>query len=88
MFLSLSRNEIKGEKNHGLIVQASMTQHSQITEFFFTGSLDLETMKTQAGKLNEAEEQIFPIMQQSLIKSVAKSLKKNDDDSSKNEMET
>ncbi|XP_043482147.1 exosome complex component MTR3-like [Leptopilina heterotoma] len=86
MFLSISRDEIKEEKNHGLIVQASMTQHSQITEFFFTGSLDLESMKSQTEKLNEAEEQIFPIMQQSLIKSVSKSLKKNEESSQ--EMET
>lgn len=65
-----------------------MTQHSQISEFYFAGSLDLESLKFHIEKLNKAEEQIFPVMQQSLVKFVVKSLKNKNTETSQNETET
>ena len=63
------------QTNHGVIVQASMPQHNQISEFFVVGCLDMATIKSQIESLNKAGDEVYPVMQQCLVKSIARFLK-------------
>lgn len=62
--------------NHGIITQAMLPQHDQISELFLIGSLDINCINSTINKLNKAGTEIYPILQQSLTKSVMKMLRK------------
>lgn len=84
----MSTNKMHTQKNHGIILQASMPQHSQISEFFLVGSLDMAIIKSQIESLNKAGDDIYPVMQQCLVKSIARFLKqKKKEDQVESEME-
>ena len=55
-----------------------MSQHKQISEFFLMGSLDQAIIKSQVESLNIAGDEIYPVLQQCLVRSVANFLKKKE----------
>lgn len=71
----------KESKNHGIMMQASLTQHNQVSELFFVGDIDFQTIENVMVLLNAASNDICLVVQQCLVKSVCKTLKhsKNND---------
>ncbi|KAJ8687857.1 hypothetical protein QAD02_023652 [Eretmocerus hayati] len=62
--------------NHGLIMQAMLSQHDQISEFFFVGNMNVKSINGCIELLNKAGNDVYPVLQQSLVKSVLKILKR------------
>lgn len=62
--------------NHGIIMQAMLSQHDQISEFFLIGSMDMNRINFSIETLNKAGNEVYPMLQQSLTKSIMKALKK------------
>lgn len=62
--------------DHGLITQATLPQHDQVSEFFLVGSVDLDGIKRAIDTLNRANKDICPIIQQCLVKTVLRAFKR------------
>ncbi|KAK0180888.1 hypothetical protein PV327_003223 [Microctonus hyperodae] len=77
-------SDLKECKNHGIIMQASLTQHNQISEFYFVGNIDYQSITKAMELLTEISNDICLVAQQCLVRSVTKTLKmkkeKNDED--------
>lgn len=75
---SLCLSTLKKSKavNHGVIMQAILTQHEQISEFFFVGSMDVQCINSTMEAINKRSEEIHSVLQESLTKSVLKMLRK------------
>ncbi|XP_046734008.1 exosome complex component MTR3-like isoform X1 [Diprion similis] len=65
-------------KNHGLIMQAALPQHDQISEFFLVGSIDVESIKQVIETLTVANKNICPVVQQCLVKTVLRALNRKE----------
>ncbi|XP_012257428.2 exosome complex component MTR3 [Athalia rosae] len=65
-------------KNHGLIMQATLPQHDQVSEFFLVGNIDVTAIKQSIETLTAASKNICPLMQQCLVKTVLRALKKKE----------
>ncbi|XP_012288249.1 exosome complex component MTR3 [Orussus abietinus] len=72
---SISKVISEEPQNHGIIMQAILPQHTQVSEFFAIGSLDLDCIKSVVDTLTAASKEICPVMQQCLVKSVIKCIK-------------
>jgi len=75
---SLCMSSIKNNKsvNHGIIMQAMLSPHDQISEFFLVGSMDVNCINSCVEILKKAGSEIYPILEEVLTKSVMKVLKK------------
>ncbi|XP_058792767.1 exosome complex component MTR3-like isoform X2 [Phymastichus coffea] len=62
--------------NHGIVMQAMLPQHDQISEFFLIGSMNLKCINSSIETLNKAGNEVYPTLQQSLTKSIKKMFKK------------
>lgn len=58
--------------NHGIIVQAALPQHGQISEIFMMGSIDIDTVERSIDLLNNIHKDICPLLEQCLVKTVFK----------------
>ncbi|XP_034947589.1 exosome complex component MTR3-like [Chelonus insularis] len=65
-------------ENHGIIVQASLPQHSQISELYFVGNIDFNLIKSTMDILLSTSNDLCLVMQQCLVKSVIKTLKEKE----------
>ncbi|XP_014216517.1 exosome complex component MTR3 [Copidosoma floridanum] len=74
--LCMSYVKKKAPANHGVIMQAMLSQHDQISEFFLVGSMDVDCINNSVDILNKAGADIYPVLQDALVKSVTKVLKK------------
>ncbi|KAK2577485.1 hypothetical protein KPH14_003583 [Odynerus spinipes] len=61
--------------SHGIIMQASLPQHGQISEFFLVGSLNMKHVTNAIEMIKEANKDIYPLLQQCLVKSIFKAFK-------------
>jgi len=61
--------------NHGIIVQAALAQHGQISEMFLIGSIDTDTIERSMNLLSDLHKDICPILEQNLVKTVFKSFR-------------
>lgn len=64
-------NEAKVE-NHGIVMLASLPQHNQISEIFSVGNADVKSIIHATELLNTANNDICPVVQQCLVKTVMK----------------
>ncbi|XP_035726925.1 exosome complex component MTR3-like [Vespa mandarinia] len=64
--------------NHGIIVQASLPQLEQISEFFLVGNLNMEHITNAIEVIKQANKDICPLLQQCLVKSVFKVFKEKE----------
>ncbi|XP_068989601.1 exosome complex component MTR3 isoform X3 [Neodiprion pinetum] len=64
--------------NHGLIMQAALPQHDQISEFFLVGSINIDCIKQAIETLTVANKNICPVVQQCLVKTVLRALKRKE----------
>ncbi|XP_011499201.1 PREDICTED: exosome complex component MTR3-like [Ceratosolen solmsi marchali] len=62
--------------NHGIIMQAMLSQHDQISEFFLTGSMDINFVNSSIDILSKTSNEIYPVLQEALRKSILKMIKK------------
>lgn len=67
-----------GSKNHGIIMQATLPQHDQVSEFFLVGSVDVDGVKESIETLTVASKNICPVVQQCLVKTVMRALKRKE----------
>uniref|UniRef100_A0A6B2EBB7 Putative exosomal 3'-5' exoribonuclease complex subunit rrp41-like protein n=1 Tax=Phlebotomus kandelakii TaxID=1109342 RepID=A0A6B2EBB7_9DIPT len=74
--LSLSSNS---PDEHGLVTLARMSTHEQISEIWQTGSLKMETLQEAIDRLVEANRNVVPVIQQTLIERVSKFIKEKPD---------
>ncbi|KYQ60798.1 Exosome complex exonuclease MTR3 [Trachymyrmex zeteki] len=56
--------------DHGIVVQAALPQHGQISEMFVIGSINMHTMEHSMGLLSKAHKDICPLLEQCLVKTV------------------
>ncbi|XP_024887612.1 exosome complex component MTR3-like [Temnothorax curvispinosus] len=61
--------------DHGIIVQAALPQHGQISEMFVIGSIDMDTIERSMDLLNDTHKDICPILEQCLVKTVFKAFR-------------
>ncbi|KAH0535517.1 exosome complex component MTR3-like [Cotesia glomerata] len=64
-------------KNHGIIMQASLLQKNQVSELYFVGNIDLDTMQSTMEALTKASENLSLVTQQYLVKLALKKHKNN-----------
>lgn len=57
-------------------MQAMLSQHDQISEFFFVGSIDADSINKSMEILSKTSSDVYPVLQQSLIKTITKELKR------------
>ena len=62
----------KDNFNQGLITLASLPQHDQISEVFLIGNVDTDSIIRATDILTAANEDICPVLQQCLVKTVMK----------------
>lgn len=75
----------KAFPNHGIVMQASLPQHSQISEIFLVGNVDLPSINGSIELMNNISKEICPVLEQCLVKSIVKSFKNHADSNSNNE---
>ncbi|XP_015592139.1 exosome complex component MTR3 [Cephus cinctus] len=75
---SKAPDESTSSRNYGIVIQANLPQHGQISEFFHVGSMDLANMKPTVEAITTACKELCPVMQQCLVKSVLKALKRKE----------
>lgn len=63
--------------DHGIIVQAALPQHGQISEIFVTGSLDTDVIVRSMDILSKAHKEVCPLLEQCLVKTVFKTFSLN-----------
>lgn len=63
--------------DHGIIIQAALPQHGQISEMFVVGSVDVDTIEHSMDLLSEAHKDICPLLEQCLVKTVFKTFRPN-----------
>lgn len=63
--------------DHGIIVQAALPQHGQISEMFVMGSVNIDTIVHSMDLLAEAHKDICPLLEQCLVKTVFKAFHPN-----------
>lgn len=68
---SCCSNSVSG-RDHGIIVQAALPQHSQISEMFVVGSFDTDTIVHSMDLLNTSHKDICPLLEQCLVKTIFK----------------
>ena len=73
--LSLSTDAKNKQINHGIVMQALMPQHDQISEFFAEGNLNFECIKKATEILENENKKIYPILKNYLSNSIVKALK-------------
>lgn len=61
--------------DHGIIMQAALPQHGQISEMFVVGSIDTDTIVHSMDLLNKAHKDICPLLEQCLVKTVFKTFR-------------
>ncbi|CAG5081819.1 Similar to exosc6: Exosome complex component MTR3 (Danio rerio) [Cotesia congregata] len=64
-------------KNHGIIMQASLLQKNQVSEFYFVGNINLDAMQSTMEALTKASENLSLVTQQYLVKLALKKHKNN-----------
>lgn len=69
----------KETTNHGLVMQASLQQHSQISELHFVGNIDFNTLKSAMESMSVVSSDLDMVAQQCLVKSVLKTIKQKGD---------
>ncbi|KAL6440042.1 hypothetical protein ACFW04_002995 [Cataglyphis niger] len=62
-------------QNHGIIIQAALPQHGQISEMFVVGSIDIDTIVHSMDLLSKAHKDICPLLEQCLVKTVFKTFR-------------
>ncbi|XP_014470910.1 PREDICTED: exosome complex component MTR3-like [Dinoponera quadriceps] len=67
-----SNSEPGGNCDHGIIVQAALPQHGQISEMFAVGSFDTDTIVHSMDLLSTAYKDIRPLLEQCLVKTIFK----------------
>ncbi|XP_001606070.1 exosome complex component MTR3 [Nasonia vitripennis] len=82
--LCLSVAKQKKLTNHGIIMQAMLLQHDQISEFFLVGSMDVDCVNNSMELLSKTCSDVHPILQQSLTKLVMKMLKREKEEEGDN----
>lgn len=70
------QNYKDGGKNHGLITVALMGAHTQISQFWQTGSMTAACISDALSQLVSACEEIYPIAQRCLVKRVVDTISK------------
>lgn len=75
--LCQSAQRKKEQTNHGIMMQASLSQHNQIAELYFAGDIDQSVLKPAIEMASKSSEELSLILQQCLVKSVMESLKEN-----------
>lgn len=63
--------------DHGIIVQAALPQHGQISEMFVIGSIDTDTIEHSMNLLSEIHKNICPLLEQCLVKTVYRAFHSN-----------
>jgi len=63
------------DTNHGLIIQAALSQHSQISEMFMIGSIDVEIIQCSMDLFSKIHKDIRPLLEQCLVKTVFKAFR-------------
>lgn len=63
---------------HGIIVQAALPQHDQISEMYMVGSIEVDTITNFMDILNETHKNICLLMEQCLVKTVFKTFRPSD----------
>jgi hypothetical protein len=63
-------------RNHGIITAAFSPTHQQLSEFSQSGAMDIDCVTSSIQFLRDACENIYPLSQHCLVKSVTKVLKK------------
>ncbi|XP_011862792.1 PREDICTED: exosome complex component MTR3-like [Vollenhovia emeryi] len=61
--------------DHGIIVQATLPQHGQISEIFVVGSIDIDTIERSMNLLSSVHNDICPLLEQCLVKTVFKAFR-------------
>ncbi|XP_029173573.1 exosome complex component MTR3-like [Nylanderia fulva] len=61
--------------DHGIIIQAALSQHGQVSEMFVVGSIDTDTIVHSMDILNKAHKDISPLLEQCLVKTVFKAFR-------------
>lgn len=62
-------------QEHGIIVQAALPQHGQISEMYMMGSIETNTISRFMDILNETHKNICPLIEQCLVKTVFKTFR-------------
>ncbi|XP_043286489.1 exosome complex component MTR3-like [Venturia canescens] len=75
--LCQSNESGKEQVNHGIMMQATLSQHNQIAELYFAGDIDKSLLKSAVEISSKSSEKWCTILQQCLVKSVVESLKEN-----------
>ncbi|KAF7417907.1 hypothetical protein HZH68_000560 [Vespula germanica] len=75
--LNCNNNSISCE-NRGIIIQASLPQLEQISEFFLVGNLSMKHITNAIEIIKQANKDICPLLQQCLVKSVFKVFKETE----------
>ncbi|XP_011637905.1 exosome complex component MTR3 [Pogonomyrmex barbatus] len=63
--------------DHGIIMQAALPQHGQISEIFVVGSVDVNTIEHSMDLLSKMHKDICPLLEQCLVKTVFKAFRPN-----------
>lgn len=63
--------------DHGIIMQAVLAQHDQISEMFVIGSIDMKSIERSMELLNDVHKDICPILEQCLVKTVFETFRPN-----------
>ncbi|XP_018397267.1 PREDICTED: exosome complex component MTR3-like [Cyphomyrmex costatus] len=58
--------------DHGIVIQAALPQHGQISEMFVIGSINMDTMKYSMDLSSKIHKDICPLLEQCLVKTVFK----------------
>lgn len=58
--------------SYGIIMQASLPQHGQISEFFLIGNMNMKHITNAIEMIKKANKDICPLLQQCLVKSIFK----------------
>ncbi|XP_012543661.2 exosome complex component MTR3 [Monomorium pharaonis] len=63
--------------DHGIVVQAALPQHGQISEMFVIGSLDVDTIEHSMDLLSGVHKDICPLLEQCLVKTIFRTFRSN-----------
>lgn len=78
--LCLSSMQKSKPLDHGIITQAMLPQLDQISELFLVGCMDVTRINSSMEILSQTNNEIYPLLQESLQKSILRMLKKRKED--------
>ncbi|EFN80643.1 Exosome complex exonuclease MTR3 [Harpegnathos saltator] len=70
-----SKTVLDANPDHGIIVQAILSQHNQISEMFVVGSFNTDTIIHSMDLLSTAHKDICPLLEKCLVKTIFKTFK-------------